>query len=96
MIKAVDTLVPQEVPPGSVVDPDKWMEIPLRDSDTPRMKAFDVTAAAMIKAVNTLIPQEVPPGSGELAATDGIEIGRGGVPIRGRAEERLWREPGRG
>ena len=61
------------------------MDIPLRDSDTPRMKAFDVTAAAMIKAVNTLVPQEVPPGSGELTATDGIEIGRGGVPIRGRA-----------
>jgi hypothetical protein len=26
----------------------------------------------------------VPPASRELAATDGIEIGRGGVPLRGR------------
>ena len=73
--------------PVFVVDPDKPMDIPLRDSDTPRKKAFDVTAAAMIKAVDTLVPQEVPPGSGELAAIDGIEIGRGGVPIRGRGGE---------
>jgi hypothetical protein len=40
--------------------------------------------AAMIKATETLVPQEVPPASRELAATDGIEIGRGGVPLRGR------------
>ena len=42
--------------------------------------------AAMIKAAETLVPQEVPPASRELAATDGIEIGRGGVPLRGRGE----------
>jgi hypothetical protein len=70
--------------PVFVVNPDKPMDIPSRESDTPRRKSFDITAAATIKAVDTLVPQEVPPGSGELAATDGIEIGRGGVPIRGR------------
>ena len=58
-----------------VVDPDKPMDIPSRDSDTGRRKAFDATAAAMIKAVDTLVPQEVPPGSGENA------VGRGGVPL---------------
>jgi hypothetical protein len=69
--------------PVFVVDPDKPMAIPPRESDTPRKMAFDITAAATVKAVNTLIPQEVPPGSAELAATDGIAIGLGGVPIRG-------------
>jgi len=70
--------------PAFVVDPDKPMAIPLRESESRRRQAFDVTAAATIKAVDTLVPQEVPVGSGELAATDGIEIGPGGVPIRGR------------
>jgi hypothetical protein len=61
--------------PVFVVDPDKAMGIPPRDSDTGRRKAFDDTSAAMIRAVNTLVPQEVPPGSGENA------VGKGGVPI---------------
>jgi hypothetical protein len=39
----------------------------------------------MIKAVDTLVPQEVPPSSGELAAVDGVEIGRGGVALPGRS-----------
>ena len=66
--------------PAFVVDPDKPMGIPARDSDNRgRKKAYDDTAAAMIKAAETLIPQEVPPGSGENA------VGKGGVPIgRGR------------
>src|SRR3954469_702394 len=70
--------------PVFVVDPDKPMDIPNRDSDSRRRKAFDDTAAAMIKAVDTLVPQEVPPGSGELTAVDGVEIGRGGVALPGR------------
>ena len=49
-----------------------------------RRNSFDETAAATIKAVDTLVPQEVPAGSGELTAVDGIEIGPGGFPIRGR------------
>jgi hypothetical protein len=61
--------------PAFVVDPDKLLPIPSRESEERRKKSFDVTSAAMIKAVNTLIPQEVPAGSGELA------VGRGGVPI---------------
>jgi hypothetical protein len=65
--------------PVFVVDPDKPMDIPVRDDTMRRTKAFDDTAAAMIKAVNTLVPQDVPRGSGEAA------VGRGGVPIpRGR------------
>src|SRR5262249_24061973 len=61
--------------PVFVVDPDKAMAIPNRESDQGRRKAFDDTSAAMIKAVNTLVPQEVPAGSGERA------VGKGGVPI---------------
>jgi hypothetical protein len=61
--------------PVFVVDPDKAMGIPSRESDTGRRKAFDDTTAAMIKAADTLVPQEVPRGSGENA------VGRGGVPI---------------
>jgi hypothetical protein len=61
--------------PVFVVDPDKPMGIPARDSDMRRRKAFDDTAAAMVKAMDTLVPQEVPSGSGEAA------VGRGGVPI---------------
>ena len=65
-----------------VVDPDKPMGIPDRDSDNRgRRRAYDDTAAAMIKAAETLVPQEVPPGSGENA------VGRGGVPI-GRQNRR--------
>ena len=72
--------------PVFVVDPDKPMGIPARDSDTQgQRKAFDDTAAAMIKAVDTLVPQEVPPTSRELTAVDGVEIGRGGVALPGRA-----------
>jgi hypothetical protein len=71
--------------PVFVVDPDKPMGIPVRDSDLRgQRKAFDDTAAAMIKAVDTLVPQEVPPGSRELTAVDGVEIGRGGVQIPAR------------
>jgi hypothetical protein len=71
--------------PVFVVDPDTPMDIPYRESEAGRRRAFDVTSAAMIKATDTLVPQEVPPGSGELA------VGRGGVPlelIRGRAANR--------
>ncbi len=70
--------------PVFVVEPDRPMGISSRESEARRRQAFDVTAAATIKAVDTLVPQEVPSGSGELAATDGIEIGPGGIPIRGR------------
>jgi hypothetical protein len=71
--------------PVFVVDPDKPMGIPVRESDQGRRKAFDDTAAAMIKAVDTLVPQEVPPSSGELTAVDGVEIGRGGIALPGRS-----------
>jgi hypothetical protein len=70
--------------PAFVVDPDKPMGIPVRESDTGRRKAFEDTAAAMSKAVDTLVPQEVPPGSGELTAVDGVEIVRGGVALPAR------------
>jgi hypothetical protein len=59
-----------------VVDPDKPMGIPQRESDARgRRKAFQDTTAAMIRAVDTLVPQAVPPGSGENA------VGKGGVPL---------------
>jgi hypothetical protein len=67
-----------------VVNPDKPMGIPDRESEAGRLRAFDATASAMIKAVNTLIPQEVPAESGELRAVDGVEIGPRGVAIPGR------------
>jgi hypothetical protein len=70
--------------PVFVVDPDKAMDIPVRNDTTARTKAFDDTAAATIKAVDTLVPQEVPPSSGELTAVDGVEIGPGGVALPGR------------
>jgi hypothetical protein len=72
--------------PVFVVDPDKPMGIPPRESEAGRKKAFDDTSAAMIKAVDTLVPQEVPPGSGENA------VGRGGVPI-GRGRGRVPANP---
>ena len=71
-----------------VVDPDKPMDIPLRESEERRRKAFDDTATALIKAVNTLVVQEVPADSGELAPTDGIAILPGGIPLRGRGRNR--------
>jgi hypothetical protein len=68
--------------PVFVVDPDKPMGIPVRDSDQRgQKKAFDDTAAAMIKAVDTLVPQEVPPGSRELTAVDGVVIGPRGIQL---------------
>ena len=70
--------------PVFVVDPDKPMDIPSRESEEGRKQAFDATSAAMIKAVNTLIPQAVPPNSTELTPVDGVEIGPGGVAITGR------------
>jgi len=79
--------------PVFVVDPDKPMDIPLRESEARRRQAFDETAAATIKAVDTLVPQEVPAGSGELTAVDGIEIGPGGFPIRGRGGRRSGGSP---
>src|SRR2546428_13413514 len=82
--------------PVFVVDPDKPMGIPVRDSDTGRRKAFDDTAAAMIKAVDTLVPQEVPPASGELTAVDGVEIGRGGVALPGRGRRGYGGDGGTG
>src|SRR5438067_6575419 len=72
--------------PVFVVDPDKPMGIPSRDSNTGRRRAFDDTAAAMIKAAETLVPQEVPPGSGENA------VGKGGVSL-GRGAGRGGRIP---
>jgi hypothetical protein len=72
--------------PAFVVDPDKAMAIPVRDGEARGKEGYDATMAAMIKGAETLVPQEVPPASHELAATDGIEIGRGGVPLRGRGE----------
>lgn len=71
-----------------VVDPDKPMGIPSRESESRRRQAYDLTSAATRKAVKTLVVQPVPEGSGELAATDGIEIGIGGVPIRGKGGRR--------
>jgi hypothetical protein len=70
--------------PAFVVEPDKPMAIPNRESEGRGKKPFDDTTAAMIKAVNTLVPQEVPAGSGELRFVDGIAIGRGGVTIHHR------------
>lgn len=70
-----------------VVDPDKPMSIPVRESEERRRKAFDETAAALVKAVNTLVPQAVPVDSGELTAVDGIEILPGGTPLRGRGRK---------
>jgi hypothetical protein len=70
--------------PAFVVDPDKAMAIPVRDGEARGKEGYDASMAAMIKGAETLVPQEVPPASHELAATDGIEIGRGGVPLRGR------------
>jgi hypothetical protein len=66
-----------------VVDPDKPMGIPDRDGGLGQRgrESYDATTAAMIKAADTLIPQEVPPNSGELSATDGVQVGRGGVQI---------------
>jgi hypothetical protein len=80
----VSTAYRMELVPAFVVDPDRPMDIPPRESEEGRRKAFEVTSAAMIKAVDTLVPQEVPPGSGELTAVDGVEIGRGGVALPGR------------
>ena len=74
----ISTAYRMKLVPAFVVDPDKPMDIPVRESDVRRKKAFDDTTAAMIKAVDTLVPQEVPPGSGEKA------VGKGGVPIGGR------------
>jgi hypothetical protein len=67
--------------PAFVVDPDKPMGLPVRESEAGRKRAFDDTSAAMIKAVNTLIPQEVPATSGELRAVDNVEIGPRGIMI---------------
>jgi hypothetical protein len=70
--------------PVFVVDPDKPMGIPDRESEQGRRRAFDATAAATVKAIDTLVPQEVPPESTELTTVDGVDIGRGGVALPGR------------
>ena len=57
----ISTAYRMKLVPVFVVDPDKPMGIPDRESEAGRKKAFDDTAAAMIKAVDTLVPQEVPP-----------------------------------
>jgi hypothetical protein len=57
-----------------VVDPDKAMGIPERNSEGRGRGGFDATAEAMVKAAETLVPQPVPPGSGENA------VGPGGIP----------------
>jgi hypothetical protein len=82
----ISTAYRMKLVPAFVVDPDKPMGIPDRESEAGRRKAFDATAAAMIKAVDTLVPQDVPPESTELTAVDGVVVGRGGVqlPARGR------------
>jgi len=71
----ISTAYRMKLVPVFVVDPDKPMDIPLRESDVRRKKAFDDTTAAMNKAVDTLVPQDVPPGSGEAA------VGKGGIPL---------------
>jgi hypothetical protein len=72
----ISTAYRMKLVPVFVVDPDKPMGIPSRESDQGRKRAFDATSAAMITAVNTLVPQPIPAGSGEAQA------GRpGGVPI---------------
>ncbi|MBL8213378.1 MAG: hypothetical protein JNK87_21855 [Bryobacterales bacterium] len=70
--------------PAFVVDPDKPMGIPPRESEEGRRRGYDDTSAATIKAIETLIPQPVPPTSMELRPVDGVEIGVGGVAITGR------------
>src|SRR5690349_4599106 len=74
--------------PAFVVDPDKALAILVRDGESTGKEGYDANMAALIKAADTLVPQEVPPASRELAATDGIEIGRGGVPLRGKGRLR--------
>jgi hypothetical protein len=71
----ISTAYRMKLVPVFVVDPDKPMGIPNRESDVRRRKSFEDTTAAMVKAVDTLVPQEVPPGSGEAA------VGKGGVPL---------------
>jgi hypothetical protein len=72
----ISTAYRMKLVPVFVVDPDKPMGIPSRESDQGRKRAFDATSAAMITAVNTLVPQPIPQGSGEAQA------GRpGGVPL---------------
>jgi hypothetical protein len=74
--EGISTAYRMKLVPVFVVDPDKPMGIPNRESDQGRKRAFDATSAAMIKAVTTLVPQAIPPGSGEAQA------GRpGGLPI---------------
>jgi hypothetical protein len=80
----ISTAYRMKLVPVFVVDPDKPMDIPPRESEAGRKKAFDDTAAAMIKAVDTLVPQDVPAASTELTAVDGVEIGPGGVQIPAR------------
>ena len=77
----ISTAYRMKLTPAFVVDPDKPMDIPNRESEGRGKKPFDDTTAAMIQAVKTLVPQEVPLGSGELRFVDGIAIGRGGVAI---------------
>jgi hypothetical protein len=75
--EGISTAYRMKLTPAFVVDPDKPMGIPSRESDQGRRRSFDATSAAMIKAVNTLVPQPIPPGSGEAQA------GRpGGIPIQ--------------
>src|SRR5215831_6831158 len=82
----ISTAYRMKLVPVFVVDPDKPMGIPVRDSETGRKKAFEDTSAAMITAVDTLVAQQVPPTSGELTPVDGVEIGRGGVALPGRTQ----------
>ena len=82
--EGISTAYRMRLTPAFVVDPDKLMAIPNRESEAGRSKSFNDTAAAMIKAVNTLVPQPVPPTSGELTPVDGVEIGPGGIALSGR------------
>src|SRR5919108_259580 len=58
----ISTAYRMKLVPVFVVDPDKPMGIPSRESDQGRRRSFDATARAMIKAVDTLVPQPIPPG----------------------------------
>jgi hypothetical protein len=83
----ISTAYRMKLVPVFVVDPDKPMDIPVRESEERRRKAFDDTTAAMIKAADTLVPQDVRPAAANYAVDGGDR--RGGVaPGRGG----LWRE----
>jgi hypothetical protein len=86
--EGISTAYRMKLVPVFVVDPDKPMGMPSRESEEGRKRAFDDTSAAMIKAVNTLVPQPVPPTSTELTPVDGVIVGPGGVALPAPAQAR--------